>query len=142
MLTTSAQAEDALYFNTTVKHHDARWTKLISMPKTKNNEMHHDFFISYTHVDQSWAEWIAWNLEEARYSVILQAWDFPPGSNFVLDMDQATRDAKRTIAVLSPDYFASGFTPSEWAAAFRRDPRENWGYSCLFVCGSVTLKDC
>src|SRR5258708_33141521 len=42
-------------------------------------------------------------------------------------MDQATKDAERTIAVLSLDYFASGFTPSEWAAAFRRDPRGKLG---------------
>jgi Tetratricopeptide repeat/TIR domain/NB-ARC domain len=40
----------------------------------------------------------------------------------VLDMDRASRQAERTIVVLSPDYFASRFTPAEWAAAFRRDP--------------------
>jgi hypothetical protein len=81
-----------------------------------------DCFISYTHADQRWAEWIAWHLEEAGYHTMLQAWDFLAGSNFVLDMDTAARQARRTIAVLSPDYFASQFTPSEWAAAFRRDP--------------------
>jgi tetratricopeptide (TPR) repeat protein len=47
--------------------------------------------------------------------------------NFVLDMDVAARKATRTIAVLSPDYFASQFTPSEWAAAFRRDPTGEQG---------------
>src|SRR6266700_1511772 len=81
-----------------------------------------DFFISYTHADQRWAEWIAWHLEAEGYHTMLQAWDFLAGSNFVLAMDAATRYATRTIAVLSPDYFASQFTPSEWAAAFKRDP--------------------
>ena len=81
-----------------------------------------DYFISYTHADQRWAAWIAWHLEEAGYHTLLQAWDFVAGSNFVLEMDAAARQATRTIAVLSPDYFASHFTPSEWAAAFRRDP--------------------
>jgi Tfp pilus assembly protein PilF len=81
-----------------------------------------DFFISYNKADRTWAEWIAWNLEEAGYSVILQAWDFRPGSNFVLDMQSATVEANRTIAVLSPDYFSSSFTPSEWTAAFAQDP--------------------
>jgi hypothetical protein len=33
-----------------------------------------DFFISYTHNDQRWAEWIAWYLEEAGYRTLLQAW--------------------------------------------------------------------
>ncbi len=86
-----------------------------------------DFFISYTHADQRWAEWIAWHLEEAGYQTMLQAWDFLAGSNFVLDMDAAARHATHTIAVLSPDYFTSQFTPSEWAAAFKRDPTGDQG---------------
>ena len=88
---------------------------------------HVDFFISYTHHDQGWAEWIAWQLEDARYKTVLQAWDFQAGSNFVLAMDDVIRKATRTIAVLSPDYFDSQFAPSEWAAAFRRDPKGEQG---------------
>jgi len=60
-----------------------------------------DFFISYNKVDREWAEWIAWMLEEEKYSTILQAWDFRPGCNFLLEMDKATKDAERTILVLS-----------------------------------------
>ena len=86
-----------------------------------------DFFISYTHADQSWAEWIAWHLEEAGYHTMLQAWDFLAGGNFVLEMDAAARQATHTIAVLSPDYFTSQFTPSEWSAAFKRDPKGDQG---------------
>jgi len=86
-----------------------------------------DFFISYTHADQRWAEWIAWHLEEAGYHTILQAWDLLAGSNFILEMNAAARQATRTIAVLSPDYFTSKFTPSEWAAAFKRDPTGDQG---------------
>jgi tetratricopeptide (TPR) repeat protein len=86
-----------------------------------------DFFISYTHADQRWAEWIAWHLEEAGYHTMIQAWDFLAGGNFVLDMDVAARKATRTIAVLSPDYFDSTFTRAEWAAAFRRDPTGEQG---------------
>src|SRR6266702_5965326 len=86
-----------------------------------------DYFISYTHPDQRWAEWIAWHLEAEGYHTTLQAWDFLAGSNFVLDMDAAARHATRTIAVLSPDYFTSQFTPSEWAVAFRRDPTSEQG---------------
>jgi len=82
-----------------------------------------DFYISYAHKDQAWAEWIAWVLEEEGYSTILQAWDFVAGSNFVMEMDRASREAARTIAVLSPEYMRSDFTPSEWAAAFAKDPK-------------------
>ena len=101
-----------------------------------------DFFISYTHADQRWAEWIAWHLEEAGYHTMLQAWDFLAGSNFVLEMDAAARQATRTIAVLSPDYFSSKFTRAEWAAAFKRDPTGDQGCSCLCGCDPVTWKDC
>jgi serine/threonine protein kinase len=84
---------------------------------------HKDFFISYNGADLRWAEWIAWQLEEAAYSVILQAWDFLPGSNFVVQMDRALTLAPRVIAVLSPQYLSSLYTQPEWAAAFRHDPK-------------------
>jgi hypothetical protein len=80
-----------------------------------------DFFISYTGNDLIWAEWIAWILEEAGYSVVIQAWDFRVGGNFVLDMQKAT-EANQTIAVLSPLYLQKPFPQSEWAAAFAQDP--------------------
>jgi hypothetical protein len=61
-------------------------------------------------------------LEEAGYTTIIQAWDFRPGGNFVADMQRATTQAERTIAVFSPDYLASRFTLPEWNAAFAQDP--------------------
>jgi hypothetical protein len=81
-----------------------------------------DFFISYTHADRCWAEWIAWQLEEAGFSTVIQAWDFRPGGNFVIEMQRAAQ-AKRTIAVLSPEYLAAAYTQPEWAAAFAQDPQ-------------------
>jgi hypothetical protein len=81
-----------------------------------------DFFISYTGVDRRWAEWIAWQLEEAGYSVLIQAWDFVPGVNFVLSMDKSAREAACVIAVLSEDYLRSGYAAAEWASAFQDDP--------------------
>jgi hypothetical protein len=81
-----------------------------------------DFFISYNKADRAWAEWIAWQLEAEGYSTILQAWDFRPGSNFILQMDIAAKAAKRTIAILSPNYFDAIYTQPEWAAALVQDP--------------------
>ena len=81
-----------------------------------------DFFVSYNKADRTWAEWIAWQLEAQGYTTIVQAWDFRPGSNFVLEMHAATSSAQRTIAVLSPDYLTSLYTQPEWAAAFVQDP--------------------
>jgi TIR domain len=84
-------------------------------------DSHKDFFISYTKVDRRWAEWIAWQLEEAGYTTVLQAWEYGSGSNFVLKMNDASQEAERTIAVLSADYLTSKYTRAEWAAAFRSD---------------------
>ena len=54
-----------------------------------------DFFISYNRHDKQWAEWIAWTLEEAAYTVAIEAWDFRPGGNFVLYMDTAAGKRNR-----------------------------------------------
>ena len=81
-----------------------------------------DFFISYNKADRAWAEWIAWQVEQAGYKTIVQAWDFRPGSNFVLEMQRAASEAERTIAVLSPDYLTALLTQPEWTAAFAKDP--------------------
>ena len=81
-----------------------------------------DFFVSYTSADRPWAEWVAWVLEEAGHSVLVQAWDFGLGANFVLEMDRAATVGDRTVAVLSPAFLESPYSAPEWAAAFRDDP--------------------
>jgi tetratricopeptide (TPR) repeat protein len=81
-----------------------------------------DFFISYNKADKAWAEWIAWELEENGCTTVLQAWDFMPASNFVLEMQKAATIASRTIAVLSPDYLNASYPQPEWTAAFVQDP--------------------
>jgi len=95
------------------------------------------FFISHNQSDRQIAEWIAWQLEAAGYSVVIQAWDVGPAQNFVLAMDKAAQTAERTLAVLSPDFLASRFTAPEWAAAFARDPT-----GALGLLLPVRVKDC
>ncbi len=81
-----------------------------------------DFFISYNSADESWAEWIAWQLEEAGYSVMIQAWDFKAGQNFILEMQRAAIECQTTIAVLSENYLHALFAQPEWASSFVLDP--------------------
>jgi hypothetical protein len=81
-----------------------------------------DFFVSYTSTDAAWAEWIAWQLKVARYSLRVQAWHFVPGSNFSIEMDDAAKQARRTILVLSPRSLEAPFVRQEIAAALSRDP--------------------
>src|SRR5919108_4299387 len=66
-----------------------------------------DFFVSYTQSDRAWAEWLAWELEVAGYTVRLQSWDMPAGSSFVHEMDQALHHTRHTLIVLSPAYLRS-----------------------------------
>lgn len=84
-----------------------------------------DFFVSYTSADRPWAEWIAWELEHAGHTTLIQAWDMQPGSNFVLEMHAAARVAERIVAVLSPAFLESPYCSAEWAAAFATDPGGN-----------------
>lgn len=81
-----------------------------------------DFFISYTKADEAWAAWIAWVLEEANYRVLVQAWDFVPGSNWTHLMDQGVQSCQRTIAVVSPAYRTSVYGTAEWQAVWGTDP--------------------
>jgi TIR domain len=52
-----------------------------------------DFFVSHASRDQVWAEWLAWQLTEAGYTVELAVWDWAPGEDFLARME----------AALSPD---------------------------------------
>jgi TIR domain/NB-ARC domain len=81
-----------------------------------------DFFVSYTQADHGWAEWIAWQLEKAGYSTLLQAWDFVPGSDWAHEMQRGTAAARRTIAVLSSAYLESDYGEAEWRVALANDP--------------------
>ena len=77
--------------------------------QTQDEQERVDFFISYTGKDRAWAEWIALQLEAAGYHLLIQAWDFRPGSNFVEAMDDAAKRAERTLLVLSPAYLQSDY---------------------------------
>ncbi|HEY2723087.1 MAG TPA: TIR domain-containing protein [Pseudonocardiaceae bacterium] len=81
-----------------------------------------DFFVSYSPADERWATWIAWELENAGYSTMLQAWDFVPGTNFIDFMDRGVSEAAVVISVLSHSYLASRYGRLEWQAALRADP--------------------
>jgi TIR domain len=61
-------------------------------------------------------------IDRGGYQPIIQAWDFRPGDNFVLRMQEAMADSDLTIAALSEHYLKGEFTQPEWAAAFARDP--------------------
>jgi hypothetical protein len=93
-----------------------------------------DFFVSYTGVDTTWAEWIGWQLKEAGYQVTVQAWHFRPGMNFVALMRQALDRCQRTVAVVSQAYLEqSTYGSDEWTAAFTHDDPTSSGLLLVLV---------
>lgn len=62
-----------------------------------------DFFIIYARADRTWARWVAWELEDAKYSVILPPWYLHSESDFDMEMEKAAAKAKRIVFVLSLD---------------------------------------
>ncbi|WP_094605169.1 hypothetical protein SPSIL_032240 [Sporomusa silvacetica DSM 10669] len=81
------------------------------------------YFVSYNKADRSWAEWMAWQLEDCGHVAIIQAWDFVPGSNFALKMDEAAARADKIIAVLSPHYLEAMYTQTEWQSLLPAIPQ-------------------
>ncbi|MBQ1023410.1 FxSxx-COOH system tetratricopeptide repeat protein [Micromonospora sp. C95] len=72
-------------------------------------------FISYAGPDRAWAEWVAWQLEQAGYTVELDLWDWAAGDNAVVRMSQALQQADRVVALFSAAYFEhQRFTTDEW----------------------------
>jgi TIR domain-containing protein/tetratricopeptide repeat protein len=81
-----------------------------------------DFFVSHTGRDQAWAEWVAWHLVEAGFTVELDCWDWAVGENFVTKMHDALDAANRVMALFSPAYFEDlRYTTEEWTSALVKD---------------------
>src|SRR3954467_10160201 len=77
-----------------------------------------DFFISHAGRDTAWAEWLAWQLQQAGYTVELDGGGWGPGGDFVARMQTALERADRLLAVCTEAYFASAFGGAELRAAF------------------------
>ena len=81
------------------------------------------FFISHAGADRAWAEWVAWQLTEAGYSVELDVWDWAAGRNFVTAMSDALDRCDRVVALFSAAYFdRSRYTTREWSVSVLHSP--------------------
>jgi len=77
-----------------------------------------DFFVSHAGAERAWAEWVAWQLIDAGYTVELDVWDWPVGRNFVMAMSDALDRCDRVVALLSAAYVdRSRYTTEEWTAS-------------------------
>ncbi len=77
-----------------------------------------DFFVSHAGADRAWAEWVAWQLTEAGFTVELDVWDWAAGRNFVTAMSDVLDRCDRVVALFSTAYFdRSRYTTEEWSAS-------------------------
>ena len=79
-----------------------------------------DFFISYCVADKSWAIWVAAVLENAGYSVFVQAWDIKPGDDFINKIERYLSNTEYFVLILSKNYFKSHYCMSELESALNR----------------------
>ncbi|WP_261559370.1 toll/interleukin-1 receptor domain-containing protein [Frankia tisae] len=94
-------------------------------------------FVSCVGADLAWAQWIAWQLEEAGYMALIEAWDFAAGTHLVDRLHQTVADALPTLAVLSAAYLASAETPAQWQSAWRQGAAGHTGALL-----TVRVEDC
>ena len=85
------------------------------------------FFISFNSADQTKAHWIAWTLREVGHEVAVHDWEIPAGGNAPLWMNTRLAWADRLIAVISPDYVPTRYSPMEWASQIWNDPEGTKG---------------
>ena len=87
-----------------------------------------DFFVSHAGADQAWAEWVAWQLTDAGYTVELDVWDWAVGQNFMLAMSDALARCDRVLALFSAAYFEQPrYTTEEWTGAMLHGPETGQG---------------
>ena len=80
-----------------------------------------NFFISYAPADESWAVWIAGQLENAGCRVFVHAWDLRPGHNIIITIHQALLHHPRVLLIVSPHLPQGDLPQAEWAAALLQD---------------------
>ncbi len=87
--------------------------------------MGRDVFVSYAGSDRAWAEWAAWHLQDAGYTVELDVWDWQAGENVILRMNDALESCGCVLMLWSGEYFdRNRFTTDEWPALLAERPEE------------------
>lgn len=79
-----------------------------------------DFFISNSHMDKQWAEWIVDCIEKEGFTTFWGERDLAVGDNFMSVIQDYLERADKFIVVLSPAYFASAYCQAEVSSVLLR----------------------
>lgn len=80
----------------------------------KNN---YDVFLSHSAKDREFVSRLATDLAQAGLRVWLDQWNIRPGDSFAEAIDEALKESRFLVIVMSPDYFQSAWTQQEWHSA-------------------------
>ncbi|PIM71154.1 hypothetical protein CTU88_19355 [Streptomyces sp. JV178] len=81
-------------------------------------------YVSYAGPDRVWAEWVAWQLQQAGHQVLIDVWDWHAGDDFVEAMKRGLAQADALVALFSHSYFEQGrWTGTEIEAALAQGKR-------------------
>ncbi|MBK3640661.1 FxSxx-COOH system tetratricopeptide repeat protein [Streptomyces sp. MBT33] len=81
------------------------------------------FFISYARDDQAWAEWMAWQLQDAGHEVWLDTWSLLPGDVIEDAMLTAVRASETVLVLVSSSYARSRHAMAELETAYAAEKR-------------------
>lgn len=81
-----------------------------------------DFWISYTNADRSWADWIAWVVEENGYTSRLQSWDVHLEDEWRTKVKEieASLENQLSIILFSESFLEKLGTRTKW------EPTDGW----------------
>ena len=90
-----------------------------------------DVFLCYNKADKDWTHKLGERIEaesidglpsSRRLSVFFAEWDVDYGENFIRQINMALPTARYFAAVMSPEFFNSGWTNFEWTDIVAEDP--------------------
>ena len=93
------------------------------MNASSHDTFRYDAFISYSHKDRSWVRGtLLPRLEGEGLRVCIDYRDFEIGVPSLINMENAVRDSRKTLLVLTPDWVASDWTAFEALLVQTDDP--------------------
>ena len=83
----------------------------------------YDVFISYSHRDADWVRsWLLPHLEAASLRACIDFRDFEVGTPSIVNMENAAKNSRKTLLVMTPNWTASEWTDFESILTQTRDP--------------------
>lgn len=90
---------------------------------TSPNTFHYDAFISYSHKDSAWvSNLLLPRLEHEGLRICIDYRDFAIGVPSLVNMENAVKDSRKTLLVLTPDWVASAWAEFEALLIQTNDP--------------------